>query len=492
MNQEGPGLPSPSSSAVPAIGQTLGGKYEVVRLLGEGGMAYVFEAKHLRLKQRVAIKLLAPEMARDPEIVARFEHEARAVAKLRTPHVARVMDVDVTEHGIPFIVMEFLEGRDLDGELAARGRLPVDEAVDCVLQASAAMIEAHETGIIHRDLKPANLFLATEGQERIVKVLDFGISKVVGEATRLTAAGAVMGTVLYMSPEQVRAAKDVDERADIWSLGVILFELVAGKPPWTGSSHQIAAAIVSNDAPDIRQVAPVPDALAGVIRQMLSRDRDKRIASIRALVAALGPYARPGSLGGIIAEQVSSGTGARMRAVVPGRVVKSVTVPMLPNASRTPQHTPSSGSGRIAVTAAVSSSPHPSHASLPPPSGPTLAPAVPQAQKSGRSFVAVAIVIGLCGAIGVVLFAAWYFRRAPAPPPPPPRPSAAVSAEAPPSAPPPLPLSATLAPPPPPTGTPSTSVERPATKKTGGRGATTSTAKSPPPAPSGNGDVPFL
>src|SRR4051812_21523869 len=162
MHPEGtPGRPL-FERGLPQIGQTLNGKYEIVRLLGEGGMAFVYEAKHQRLQQRVAIKVLTPDFARDPELVSRFEREARAVARLRTKHVVRVTDVDTTPDGIPFIVMEFLEGRDLDAELQARGRIPLEEAVDYVLQACSGMVEAHATGIVHRDLKPANLFVARE------------------------------------------------------------------------------------------------------------------------------------------------------------------------------------------------------------------------------------------------------------------------------------------------------------------------------------------
>jgi serine/threonine-protein kinase len=515
MNRAGtPGGPAP---VAPRIGDTLGGKYELTRLLGEGGMAFVFEAKHLRLKQRVALKVLAPDMVRDPELVARFEHEARAVANLRTPHVPRVMDVDATEGGIPFIVMEFLEGRDLDAELVARqqsgARFPLDEACDYLLQACAAMIEAHDLGIIHRDLKPANLFLASEGADKIIKVLDFGISKVVGEATKLTGAGAVMGTVLYMSPEQIRAAKDVDVRADLWSLGVILYELVAGRPPWTGSSHQIAASIVSGTAPDIRTLAPVPDSFANVVNHLLERDREKRVPNVRALVAALSPYARQGSIGGLVAEQVSSGTGARHRAVSAGKPVKSKTVPLMPSTSWTPppprqqqqpmqsqapapptqvsaQH-PSmaprfdssrgmsavayprgpvaTGSGPMMAPPTSSRAPLPTHVSNPPPA------------KSSKAFVVVAIFIGLVGAAGVVLFVAAYLRRQ-TPIAAPPRSSSsvpAVSIEPPPSsAVPPASETSGATPPPPPTGTATVepkSSSTPASKKPGVRGTTTST-----------------
>ncbi len=433
----------PASLALPRIGQILSGKYELLRLLGEGGMAFVYEATHLRLKQRVAIKLLAPDMARDPELRARFEHEARAVAKLRTPHVARVMDVDVTNDDLPFIVMEFLEGHDVEAELGKRGRIPLDEAVDWMLQAAAAMLEAHDTGIVHRDLKPANLFLAREGPDQIVKVLDFGISKVVGDATRLTAAGAVMGTVLYMSPEQIRASKDVDQRADVWSLGVILFELVAGQPPWVGNSHQIAAAIVGQTAPDIRQYAPVPEVFATILSRLLERDAGMRVQSMTEVILALGPYARAESLGGTLASQIALGTtGARMRAISgrEGRVVKSVTMPMMPGPSNHPQ-TP-----RMAITPMQTAPPAIAPTPAPRASDPSLHP------KRGHGLFAFAVFLGLVGAVGVTLTVLWYWQRPRLRPPEiahPPPPAETVLHDAAVS-----PATTTSdAPPPPPTGT---------------------------------------
>ena len=375
---------------LPQIGQTLGGKYAIVRLLGEGGMAFVFEASHQRLQQRVAIKLLTPEFARDPELVKRFEREARAVARLRTKHVARVMDVDSTPEGIPYIVMEFLEGRDLDAELVARTRIPLGEAVDYILQACAGMLEAHGMGIVHRDLKPANLFLAKEhaGDDRVVKVLDFGISKIVGEATRLTGAGAVLGTVMYMSPEQVRAEPNVDTRADIWALGVILYELIAGRTPWDGHSHQIAAAIVSRDPPDIRTFAQVPDTVATTLRTMLQRDPARRFATVREVVASLAPFAPTGSIGAGIVEQIAMGqSGARSRPSGQGQV---------------PTHTIPMGSRPGALEAASKAAQAGGPLVGPAPSAPT-APARVGRRSRSRLVLMLAVAVGLLGAAGVVL-----------------------------------------------------------------------------------------
>jgi eukaryotic-like serine/threonine-protein kinase len=297
--------------ASPKPGDTLDGKYALISVLGKGGMGIVFEAEHLRLKQRCAIKMLSPAMLGEQEIVTRFEREARASALLKGPHVTRVTDVATTADGLTYIVMELLAGRDLNAELEERGRLPYQEAIDYVLQACAAVAEAHAASIIHRDLKPGNLFLAREESGLVVKVLDFGISKMMEETSLLTTAGATMGTALYMSPEQLRSASTVDARSDIWSLGVILYELVCGGPPFTGSPPQIAVAIVSADAPDITKRVPIPPELGLVIHRMIEREPSKRYASIAELVPALTPFAEPGSLGVVAASQIARRISSR-------------------------------------------------------------------------------------------------------------------------------------------------------------------------------------
>jgi serine/threonine protein kinase len=285
-------------AAVPKVGETLRDRYELVRTLGEGGMAVVYEARQKDNGQRVAVKVLAPELSRQPELIARFDREARAVQRLRTRHVAHVRDIATTDAGIPFMVMDLLDGRDLAAELEARRQLPIAEAVDYILQTAAAMEEAHAAGIVHRDLKPANLFLVDEGNERVVKVLDFGISKVVGEVAKLTENDAVMGTVVYMPPEQVRSSTDVDRRADVWALGVILYELLAGRAPFEGPAHKIAIAVLTQEVPDIRTFAPaLPASIAAPIARMLERDRTKRMQDMREVVVALSPFVPPNSLG---------------------------------------------------------------------------------------------------------------------------------------------------------------------------------------------------
>jgi serine/threonine-protein kinase len=256
-------------------------------------MGLVFEAEHLRLRQSVAIKFLRPEVLAMPDAIERFEREARASCRIRGPHVVHVLDVDTDECGRPFMVMELLRGRDLEAELRARGALPVCEAVDWVLQACAAVTEAHQAGIVHRDLKPSNLFLAEEFGARVVKVLDFGISKIqVDSEPAVTGVAVTMGTPLYMSPEQVRSSRDVDGRTDLWSLGVILYELIAGAPPFSGTTTAAIAAIVADATPGLRESFPhVPPELEKVVMTALAKSADDRFPTAEALAAALMPFA---------------------------------------------------------------------------------------------------------------------------------------------------------------------------------------------------------
>ncbi|HXX69017.1 MAG TPA: protein kinase [Polyangiaceae bacterium] len=281
----------------PSRGTVVSDKYRLLRPLGKGGMGLVFEAEHLRLGQRVAIKFLRPDLVALPDACSRFEREARASARLRGPHVVQVLDVDTDRDGLPYIVMERVTGRDLEAELRARGRLPIAEAVDCVLQACAALTEAHSAGIVHRDLKPSNLFLADECGTRVLKVLDFGISKISHEPeTSVTSAAITLGTPLYMSPEQVRSSKDVDERSDIWSLGVILYELLAGSPPFSGSTTAAIAAIVADAVPSLGKLRPeIPMQLDRVIARALAKSPSDRYPSAEMLAAALLPFASSGA-----------------------------------------------------------------------------------------------------------------------------------------------------------------------------------------------------
>lgn len=280
-------------------GDILAGKYEVERVLGKGGMGYVVAAFHAELGQRVAVKFLMPELCNSDEQVTRFLREARAAVRIRSEHVARVIDVGKLDNGAPYMVMEYLEGHDLSQELEARNQLPIDEAVDCVLQATEAIAEAHSLGIVHRDLKPSNLFLAQRADgSPLVKVLDFGISKAMMDpdgapAASLTGTQALLGSPNYMSPEQVRRPKLVDVRTDVWALGVILYELLSGRQPFIAdNAMSVLAAVVSDPTPSLRESRPdVPVGLEAIIDRCLAKMPPERYQSVADLADALAPFA---------------------------------------------------------------------------------------------------------------------------------------------------------------------------------------------------------
>jgi serine/threonine-protein kinase len=260
-------------------------------------MGVVVAAWHLELEQRVAVKFLHPLAMERADTAERFRREARSAAKIRSEHVARVIDVGIMEGGVPYMVMEYLEGHDISDEMAKVGMLPIEDAVDFVLQAIEALAEAHAAGIVHRDLKPANLFIATRADgTRIVKVLDFGISKsllgVSASELSLTRTSVLIGSPLYMSPEQMRSAKDVDTRTDIWSLGVILYEMITGRPPYTGDSIPALCASLLNDMPQsMRSLrAEVPPELEDIIGHCLAKDRNQRYGTVSELARALAQF----------------------------------------------------------------------------------------------------------------------------------------------------------------------------------------------------------
>jgi serine/threonine-protein kinase len=280
-----------------APGTVLAEKYRVDRLLGEGGMGVVVAATHLQLQQQIAVKLLRPEAMANPSLIERFEREARAAARVHGEHVARVIDVGKLPGGLPYIVMEYLEGEDLERKLTRVGALPIAEAIDYMLQTCEAVGEAHAANIVHRDLKPANLFLAMRPNEDApcLKVLDFGISKILEpETDAITKTSAMMGTAYYMSPEQLTSAKKVDTRTDVWALGVILYELLAGKRPFeAGTMPEVVAMILENTPVPLKELRPdVPDELCDVVSLCL-RKMDQRLPTVADLATALAPFAPP-------------------------------------------------------------------------------------------------------------------------------------------------------------------------------------------------------
>jgi eukaryotic-like serine/threonine-protein kinase len=293
----------------------LAGKYRITRRLGEGGMGIVAEAVHLGLGHRVALKLLRSELVR-PEHRERFFREARAAGSLRSEHVVAIKDVDTLPDGTPFLVMEYLEGADLGRVVQQRGALPAEEATDYVLQACHALAEAHGCGIVHRDLKPANLFLTRRlDGAALVKVLDFGIAKVAGAemARDLTATSQYMGSPSYMSPEQVRSAKRVDARTDLWALGVILYELLVGVTPFDGETAGDVFVKISTEPPRTFPPGMLAPGLEAIILRCLEKDPERRYRDVAELAAALLPFA--GVTGRARAEAVARIAGRELPAV---------------------------------------------------------------------------------------------------------------------------------------------------------------------------------
>jgi serine/threonine-protein kinase len=292
---------APESQYRYSRGAVLRGKYRVERTLGEGGMGIVLLATHLKLEQRVALKVLSASVEQRAHVHARFAREARAAAKLRSEHVVRVLDVDETEDGTPFLVMEFLTGLDLDAMLRRDGPMDAARAADYVLQACEGLAEAHALGIVHRDLKPANLFIAQaeEGLE-VLKVLDFGIAKAIEseDELSLTATSGVVGSPFYMSPEQLKGAPAVDARTDIWSLGVVLYQLVAGRLPFAATNATSLAALIASEPPTpLLSVRPdIPSAFIEAVDRCLRKSAAERFPSVVELARALAELA-PGANG---------------------------------------------------------------------------------------------------------------------------------------------------------------------------------------------------
>ena len=280
--------------SAPTPGTLLAGKYRVEGVLGTGGMGVVVAAHHEQLDHKVAIKLLLPEAAAHPEIVERFAREARAAAKIRGDHVARVIDVGALDDGSPYMVMEYLEGRDLAQELREARPLATADVAHWILQACEAIAQAHAARIVHRDLKPSNLFLARQPNKSvIVKVLDFGISKNIDpDAPALTRTTSLVGTAFYMSSEQLTAAKTVDAREDISALGVIMYELLAGTPPFNGETiAEVIALILHNEPRPLVAWRPdLPPGFAEVVAKCMRSKPGDRYQDLAELAAALVPF----------------------------------------------------------------------------------------------------------------------------------------------------------------------------------------------------------
>jgi serine/threonine protein kinase len=279
------------------IGEVVGGKYRIVRLLAKGGMGVVYEAQHTVVRRRFAIKFLRRDLSERRDILTRFQHEAEAAGALENHNVMAAIDFGISDDGAPYIVMEYLVGESLASLLEREGRMPVSRAADLIAQAGRGVAAAHEIGIVHRDLKPHNLFVCRrEDGTDLLKVLDFGVAKLqaIDEASAATRTGMVLGTAAYMSPEQARGDKTVDNKTDVYALGAILYELVSQRRPHPGDSQNAILHHISTQPPvPLESVQPdLPPEFADVVKRAIASDPATRPASADALVQALAPFAR--------------------------------------------------------------------------------------------------------------------------------------------------------------------------------------------------------
>jgi serine/threonine protein kinase len=286
-------IPGPSAEAVELIGSVTAGKYRILRLIGRGGMGAVYEAEHVTIGRRFAIKFVDRRFANDETVTRRFEREARAASAIESEHIVSVFDFG-SDDGRPYIVMELLRGEDLGSRLARLGTIDVGEALHIAAQVLRGLARAHAAGIVHRDLKPDNVLLAPEEDDPVcAKLVDFGISKMAGldgpGSLALTQNGIVLGTPLFMSPEQAAASPDTDARSDLYSVGAMLYECLSGRPPHVGETpDEILTRIRTTDAPSLQQIAPSVSApVAAFVARALRRDPSARFQTATEMLAAL-------------------------------------------------------------------------------------------------------------------------------------------------------------------------------------------------------------
>jgi serine/threonine-protein kinase len=313
----------------PFLGKVLGETYEIARLVGEGGMGRVYEARHLRLPdRRFAVKLMHPEFARQPEVVARFQREAESASSIGHPNVVDVFDVHKTPDGVPYLVGEFLEGEELGDHIQRVGKLDVSFAVGLARQVCKALGAAHGRGIVHRDMKPENVFLILRDGVPVVKVLDFGISKAGSGDTHLTRTGMIMGTPSYMAPEQARGEK-VDLRADVYAIGALLYHALTGQRPFDSDDPAATLNMVlTEEPPRPRALSPeVPEALELVVQRAMAKDARDRYQTTAELDLALFPF------------DLANGSPASMvlSAPAPGKAQGTLVRPAAPGGAASPQ-----------------------------------------------------------------------------------------------------------------------------------------------------------
>lgn len=387
------------------IGRTVAGRYAIRGLLGAGGMGAVYEAEHLDLGKPVAIKFVDSEFATDEQVVARFAREARVMSRLESAHVVTIFDAG-NEGGRPFLVMELLRGEDLGNRLRRKRTVPREEALHIVAQVLKGLSRAHAAGVIHRDLKPDNVFLLEkDGDASFAKIVDFGVSKIdrprAGTTPlALTGRGTVIGTPFYMSPEQAQAASDLDGRADLYSVGAILFECLTGRPPHTGESYeQVILSICMRDAPDVRAVDPtVPEDVARFVAKALARKKEERFPNAERMLAALHDIA-PAERTRVPLDAPTAGTMLSAGGVASGAA--AVDAPGVPTRLGMPSlEAPASGPPSSAKPAAAARVEKPVRPSSP--SSPSR-PASPSAPASRPFDKTLLLTAGLATVAGVVV-----------------------------------------------------------------------------------------
>ncbi len=341
------------------VGQIIGGKYRVLRLVGAGGMGAVYEAENAWIKRRVAIKVLRPELLRSNEAVQRFTQEAQAATSIEHPNIVYVLDMgQEPSDGSLYIVQEYLTGIDLRRRLEHDKRLSVQEVLSTLVPIMSALMAAHDRGIVHRDIKPENIFLSRgTGGEIVPKLIDFGVSKIMDAAGALakTQTGTALGTPYYMSPEQGRGDSTIDARTDVWSVGAVLFELLAGAPPFDAANYNLLVLkILTERPPRIETMAPgIPADLAAIVHGALEPDRDRRFASMRDFRDALQNFAASRPDLGIV-------TGvAQVSTMMSGSTPQSATVyaapsPVTPSQARPVPAAVANVTGAIAPNSPVS------------------------------------------------------------------------------------------------------------------------------------------
>jgi serine/threonine-protein kinase len=459
------------------VGAIVGGKYRVESVLGHGGMGVVVAARHLHLGERVAIKFPSARIGDRADVTARLLREGRAAMRIRSEHVGRVYDVGALPDGQPYLVMEYLLGKDLGACVEERGPLPVGDAVEYVLQALEALAEAHARGIIHRDLKPSNLFLSRRPDgSPSVKVIDFGISKIAASEATLTGSAAVVGSIPYMAPEQMRSVREMDARSDIWAMGATLYALVTGGAPFAGGTMLEIYERIQLGPPRLRDKrSDAPEVLEAILQRCLQQNPTDRYRDVGELAGALAAIAPEQG-------RVSAARAARILGAAP--LADDEGAPVAPGADEVLASAIVRGTDQTALPIAPSwgGDPAPTPGGGPGAAAPGPRGGAPRWRTLGLVAVGFAILGGL-GAAAVLVYAR---SRVAAPatvsaaPPPSPAPS-------PPSSPSPSPSPSPSSPSPAPAAAPLPAAPPPAAPPAAGPAIAPGSDDRPPPSPSPSG-----